>query len=307
MQRPHLGYTFTLLVLAVLSGMVAVAAWAESRWLAAVCGYVSVSLGLLATAYAGAGPSLLLKRPTGYHAPLAWMLFAPYFLFSRVMAWAYRRLSREPAYAQVVPNLFFGRRLTLREGMATGWDAVLDLAVELPAAWVPSRYYSLPVLDGTAPTAEQLHQAVVWIAEALPAGPVYVHCALGHGRSACVVIAYLLSTGRLRDSGRRRPAAADVTASGTPGSGPTKTVPQLDAACSLSQDHGRRTRCPSGTAGSLTSFPCRRCRSKRPHRVIDPQAFCSTDSVSTRRVGPGTHGLRTRRTIIACSALIPPW
>jgi protein-tyrosine phosphatase len=27
---------------------------------------------------------------------------------------------------------------------------------------------------------------------------VYVHCALGHGRSACVVIAYLLSVGSVR-------------------------------------------------------------------------------------------------------------
>jgi protein-tyrosine phosphatase len=59
-------------------------------------------------------------------------------------------------------------------------------------------YQSLPILDATAPKEEQLRWAVEWIAEQAAAGPVYVHCALGHGRSACVVIAYLLATGAVR-------------------------------------------------------------------------------------------------------------
>jgi protein-tyrosine phosphatase len=53
----------------------------------------------------------------------------------------------------------------------------------------------LPVLDGTAPSEEELRSAAAWVAAAVAEGPVYVHCALGHGRSACVVIAYLLSVG----------------------------------------------------------------------------------------------------------------
>jgi protein-tyrosine phosphatase len=73
--------------------------------------------------------------------------------------------------------------------------SVLDLAGEFPAARVPSRYRSLPVLDATAPSEEELRSATAWVAEAVAAGPVYVLCALGHGRSACVVIAYLLSVG----------------------------------------------------------------------------------------------------------------
>jgi protein-tyrosine phosphatase len=75
---------------------------------------------------------------------------------------------------------------------------VLDLAGEFPAAR-PHRelpgYWSLPVLDATAPTEQELRSAVTWVAEAVKSGSVYVHCALGHGRSACVVIAYLLSIG----------------------------------------------------------------------------------------------------------------
>lgn len=76
--------------------------------------------------------------------------------------------------------------------------SVLDLAGEFPEERSQRElpgYRSLPVLDATAPTEDELRSAVAWIAEAIGAGPVYVHCALGHGRSACVVIAYLLSVG----------------------------------------------------------------------------------------------------------------
>lgn len=40
----------------------------------------------------------------------------------------------------------------------------------------------------------QLRAAVTCIEESVKIGPVYVHCALGHGRTATVVLAYLLVT-----------------------------------------------------------------------------------------------------------------
>jgi protein-tyrosine phosphatase len=36
---------------------------------------------------------------------------------------------------------------------------------------------------------------VQWLSHRLKAGSVYVHCALGHGRTGCIVSAYLLATG----------------------------------------------------------------------------------------------------------------
>lgn len=166
------------------------AGWAALPFL-----YAAGSFALLAAAYAGAGPGLLGKRADGGRSPLGWLLFAPYLLLIELSFGLYRLLSREPAYAQVAPNLSFGRRLSAREARAAGWAGVLDLAGEFPAAWVPERYRSLPVLDAAAPTEAELRAAVVWVAAAVESGPVYVHCALGHGRSACVVIAYLLSAG----------------------------------------------------------------------------------------------------------------
>jgi len=99
--------------------------------------------------------------------------------------------SREPAYAEVVPNLSFGRRLLARECTAVRWVSVLDLAAEFTEAR-PLRelagYRSLPVLDATSPTVEQLRSSVAWLTEVVAIGPVYVHCALG------MVAAHVLSS-----------------------------------------------------------------------------------------------------------------
>jgi hypothetical protein len=190
-----LRYSVTFLVLAAAFVVVALATWNSVGWAAVLPLYAALSFALLAVAYAGAGPRLLFKRATGRRSILGWPLLAPYFLLNAATFGLYRLMSREPAYVQVVPNLFFGRRLSAREAEEAGWASVLDLAGEFPAAWVPVGYRSLPVLDATAPTEQELRAAVAWIADAVEVGPVYVHCALGHGRSACVVIAYLLSVG----------------------------------------------------------------------------------------------------------------
>lgn len=189
-------YGLAFLVLAVACVVLAATAWDHRLgWLAAPPLYVAVSFALLAVAYAGVGARLLLKRANGRRSPLGWLLFAPYFLLNGLTFSVYRLLSREPAYARVAPNLSFGRRLTAREAEAAGWASVLDLAGEFPATRTSAAYRSLPVLDATAPTEAELRSAVGWVAQAVSTGPVYVHCALGHGRSACVVIAYLLSVG----------------------------------------------------------------------------------------------------------------
>jgi protein-tyrosine phosphatase len=51
------------------------------------------------------------------------------------------------------------------------------------------------LLDASAPTVGQLREAVAWLRELESLGPVYVHCAAGHGRSVCIVVAYLLAIG----------------------------------------------------------------------------------------------------------------
>jgi protein-tyrosine phosphatase len=53
-------------------------------------------------------------------------------------------------------------------------------------------YLCLSTLDHTAPSKNQLKQAIIFIKNHIIERPVFVHCALGHGRSATVVAAWLM-------------------------------------------------------------------------------------------------------------------
>jgi protein-tyrosine phosphatase len=44
-----------------------------------------------------------------------------------------------------------------------------------------------------------VQETLDWLDKALLEAPVYVHCALGHGRTGTIVIAYLLTRGLEKD------------------------------------------------------------------------------------------------------------
>jgi hypothetical protein len=198
------GLVFT--VLAALAAFAAVLAAGSLWWLRIASAAAALSFLLVALAYFGAGPQLLFKRISGRRHPAAWLVHWPYFVLTAFSYQLSRALTREAALVEVAPNVFLGRRLMRREARRAdlpAWVAVLDLAAEMPEP-CPLRelanYRSLPVLDATAMSLEQLRDAVEWVKLHAATGPVYVHCALGHGRSATVVAAYLLAVGLAADA-----------------------------------------------------------------------------------------------------------
>lgn len=187
----------------LFSSVLLLASWATDLIaVRLIAGCAAVSFGLVSVAYLGLGPRLLLKRSSGRRGAWAWLFHGPYLLLNGLGFRLYRLAERRPPFDLVAPNLYLGRRLTAVEARRPGtpiWSAVLDLAAEFPEVGPLRRagaYRSMPVLDATAPTPGELSEAVAWLSEQLPGGPVYVHCALGHGRSATIAIAYLLATGR---------------------------------------------------------------------------------------------------------------
>lgn len=169
-------------------------------WLQIALGCSSVAFLVMAAAYLGAGPRVFLKTKGRPHA-VSWVWMWPIYLLNGLLFNVVHHLSWEPPYAEVAPGLYLGRRLWNREARRLGACGVLDLTCEFPenrSMRGAERYLCLPVLDNTCPTPEQLREGVRWLAESLQHGPVYVHCAAGHGRSATVVAAYLLAAGVVR-------------------------------------------------------------------------------------------------------------
>jgi hypothetical protein len=156
---------------------------------------LAVVPSVLATgaSYLWFGSRLFVKRDGLLH-PLSRLLFWLYLLINWASWEVLRRLPGENAYDEIAPGLYLGRRLTARDDQPD-FAAVLDMTCEFTE---PRRlreapaYLCLPVLDGTAPTPKQLEQALAFI-EAQE--EVYVHCAMGHGRSMTVICAHLLATG----------------------------------------------------------------------------------------------------------------
>lgn len=169
-----------------------------------VLAWVALAFAVVAVAYGLGRPRLLMKRDDGSQPVLAWIILWPYFLLARFSLLLYRLSNRgKVAVAEVMPNVWFARRLTPREMRESHvrWAAVLDLAAEFPrVAPTGVAYRALPMLDGAVPSESQLRDAVAWIDEQAKSGNVLVHCALGHGRTGSVVVAWLLLHGHVPDA-----------------------------------------------------------------------------------------------------------
>jgi protein-tyrosine phosphatase len=176
---------------------------ASDLFIRALFAWAAVAFAVVAAAYASNKPRLLMKRQDGSQPIRAWLVLWPYLLLTHFSFWLYRVThARTVPYAEVVPGLWFSRRLTPSEARDAGvhWAGVLDLAAEFSRASVTTEtYHSLPMLDGGVPTEAQMNEATEWVGNQLKQGPVLIHCALGHGRTGCVVLAWMLSQGHVRD------------------------------------------------------------------------------------------------------------
>jgi hypothetical protein len=164
-----------------------------------LCSIASLSLGL---AYLVSWVSLLGKQRGGGLPAQSYLIFWPYHLVSYASL-AFARLLRVVPFQELVPGLFLGGRLLSWEENKSGPLAnasVLDLTSEFCEVRFLRRnrpYLCIPLLDGSAPTQVELDLGVNFIKEQIQRGPVYVHCAMGHGRGATFALAYLIACGKM--------------------------------------------------------------------------------------------------------------
>jgi protein-tyrosine phosphatase len=155
----------------------------------------AASLAVVAAGYVRFGPAIF--RKSCGRLPFSTRCVLGPYLLAAWASWLYFRRRVQP-WVQVAPGVVIGRRLTNREARALVREdvtAVLDLTAEYDEAralrGLP--YLNVPVLDLTTPSREQLDHAVAFIRQHAADGKVFVHCALGLSRAACVAAAYLVS------------------------------------------------------------------------------------------------------------------
>ena len=185
--------TFTL-----LSGLLVVhAVW--HRGLCWLLLWPALSFAWVALAYAGLGPSLFGKRPDGRMAWWAVLLLLPYLLLTWGIWHLHRLLSKEDAWNEIALGIYLGRRVFVGQ-LPPDVTLVVDLTAEFPEprrVVEGRRYICLPTLDAHVPNLAAFRDLISDVAD-WP-GRVYVHCAMGHGRSALLAAAVLLVRGLAGD------------------------------------------------------------------------------------------------------------
>lgn len=181
----------TQLIPVIALALVGLALWTK-LW---VLLWPALAMVAVAFVYLADAPRALGKRPDGTIAWWAWLAWAPLFGYMRLLHEAARGLTREPVANEVAPGVWVGRRPRAHElppGIAIVVDLCADLA-EAPGVTTGRAYLALPALDGTAPPAAKIADAVDTMLAA--GGPAFIHCAFGHGRSATVAAALLIRRG----------------------------------------------------------------------------------------------------------------
>jgi hypothetical protein len=179
------------------------ALFASAFWLGGPAWLVvwpATSVTAVGLGYLALGPGVFGKRADGTLAPLPTLILFPY----HVVAWLRLRLPGQKsraAWNEVAPGLFLGRRLKDASELPDGTRLVVDLTAEFrasPGIRERCTYRTLPTLDTMAPTVETARPLVEEAANT--DGPVYVHCAAGHGRSAAIAAAIVLQRGLAPDA-----------------------------------------------------------------------------------------------------------
>jgi protein-tyrosine phosphatase len=161
-------------------------------WLLCWFGANLVAVG---AAYGWLGARVFGKQSNGTIASWALCLLLPYLLLTWMLWHIQRLISKEKCCNEIAPGIWLGRRAFAHE-LPDNISLLVDLTAELaePLNVISGRnYICIPTLDASVPDEKVVQLLVKQLAAWQ--GNMYIHCALGHGRSATVAAATLVAKG----------------------------------------------------------------------------------------------------------------
>ena len=154
-----------------------------------------VSFLIVGAAYGGLGAKVFGKKSNGTLSKWCLFLLLPYLLLTWIIWHIHRALCQEDCCNEIAPGIWLGRRAFVNE-LPKNISLIIDLTAEFPEppnVISGKTYICIPTLDTSVPHElvfqKLIHTICSW------QGNVYIHCALGHGRSATVVAGVLLAKG----------------------------------------------------------------------------------------------------------------
>ena len=157
--------------------------------------WAGVSFIILGAAYGCLGAKVFGKKSNGTLNKWCLFLLLPYLLLTWIIWHIQRLISQEDCCNEIAPGIWLGRRAFVDE-LPDRISLIIDLTAEFPEppnVISGKTYICIPTLDTSVPEQhvfeKLIHTICSW------QGNVYIHCALGHGRSATVAAGVLLAKG----------------------------------------------------------------------------------------------------------------
>lgn len=188
-----------LLALAGVFGALAIVCFGRADvvgWIGGgLLGWLALSFAWTAAGYLGLGARVLGKRSDNTRKVLAYLIAGPFLIVMQSVRRFRTAISSEPLYNLVADRIYVGR-ITPAHALPKDTEMIVDMTAEFlePQSTVDAgEYRCLPTLDGTEPALADLSTLAHEVARFK--GPIYVHCAAGHGRSSLLACCALLARG----------------------------------------------------------------------------------------------------------------
>jgi len=106
------------------------------------------------------------------------------------------RKKEETHYTEVHPNCYIGGIHSHQHPVLNkSTTVIVDMTCEFSRKISSDHYLVLPTWDGTPPSIQQLNEGIKFLLLNREKGSILIHCGYGRGRSAVMMVCYLVAAG----------------------------------------------------------------------------------------------------------------